>query len=337
MKIVRFVGIDHPIYLAIFDNNYQKCMSFVRLQECYESPCPRFYHCRFTLEDFMAWYVENQASQKGLFTYPNDWEGFNVPGYIVEFFRTDPNHSRFELELLEKLDAARQRYGDVKGRNYYLIGSTWDDKSTMRHELRHGLFYCDKEYRKKALRIIRQHSLKSFRKNLRNDGYNAHVVEDEINAYATTGWRRRTKPTQEMLTVRKKLRMMEKEHKVPFKVELDMRVVIAGSRTITNYMAVVKAIKESKFDISEVVSGTAKGVDSLGEYWALQNGVPVKRFPPNWKSHGRAAGVIRNNEMAEYADAVIVIWDGNSRGSKHMIDAARKAGCLVYEQIERQV
>lgn len=99
-----------------------------------------------------------------------------------------------------------------------------------------------------------------------------------------------------------------------------MRVVIAGSRSINDFDLIKEAVERSGFDITEVVSGTARGADRLGEHWARTNNVPIKMMPADWDKNGKAAGYIRNREMAEYADAAIIIWDGESRGSKNMID-----------------
>lgn len=110
-----------------------------------------------------------------------------------------------------------------------------------------------------------------------------------------------------------------------------MKVIIAGSRTIRNYYEVSQAIQDSGFKVTEVVSGGAAGVDLLGEEWARYNGyIPVRRFPADWTKHGKAAGPIRNGEMAAYADALIEIHDGESRGTADMIRQAEKAGLLVY-------
>ena len=57
----------------------------------------------------------------------------------------------------------------------------------------------------------------------------------------------------------------------------------------------------------------------MGRRWAIENGIPIKEFPANWQEFGRAAGPIRNGEMADYADALIAIWDGRSRGTADMI------------------
>jgi hypothetical protein len=112
-----------------------------------------------------------------------------------------------------------------------------------------------------------------------------------------------------------------------------MRVIIAGSRNIQDRKAVHRLLDQSKFDITEVVSGAAVGVDQFGEEWAMHNQIPIRRFHPNWKKHGKSAGVMRNVEMAEYADALIVIWNRKSPGSRNMIMVGekKKLPMEVYE------
>lgn len=103
-----------------------------------------------------------------------------------------------------------------------------------------------------------------------------------------------------------------------------MKLIIAGSRKLDLDDAKKKLNKflftfTEKYSIIEVVSGTATGADTIGEQWALSNNVKVNRMPAEWNKYGRAAGPIRNEEMGDYADAAVVLWDGESRGSKHMI------------------
>lgn len=109
-----------------------------------------------------------------------------------------------------------------------------------------------------------------------------------------------------------------------------MKVIIAGSRGITDGSIIEKAIIASGFEITEVVSGTARGVDQLGETWATMAGKKIAKFPADWDTHGKSAGYKRNQQMAEYADALIAIWDGESRGTKHMIDIMKKTGKPTY-------
>lgn len=108
-----------------------------------------------------------------------------------------------------------------------------------------------------------------------------------------------------------------------------MKTIIAGSRNIECFWVLEEAIEQSGFKITEVVSGCAKGVDRMGEVWAGYGGIPVKRFQPDW-SKGKGAGLKRNIEMAEYAEALIAVWDGVSRGTKHMIDVAKQRSLQVF-------
>ncbi len=117
-----------------------------------------------------------------------------------------------------------------------------------------------------------------------------------------------------------------------------MKIIIAGSRGITDYRHVEAAIVGAAFDITEVVSGNAIGVDILGEQWVgRQSGsIGLKIFKPNWNQHGRSAGIIRNKEMGDYADGLIAVWDGKSRGTKHMIEYMQGLGKPVYTLVVRK-
>lgn len=109
-----------------------------------------------------------------------------------------------------------------------------------------------------------------------------------------------------------------------------MKVIIAGSRQIEDYDIVVRAVQASEFHVTEVVSGMARGVDRLGLKYAKHYNLSAKHVPADWQKHGKAAGFIRNVEMAEYADALIAVWDGKSHGTAHMIAEARKRGLKVF-------
>lgn len=112
-----------------------------------------------------------------------------------------------------------------------------------------------------------------------------------------------------------------------------MRTIIAGSRDITDERYVVKAITLSKFEITSVVCGGARGVDTIGRVLAEKHGVPVAMFKADWDTHGKKAGYLRNEQMALNADALIAVWDGVSKGTKHMIDLAKKHNLQVYVHI----
>lgn len=109
-----------------------------------------------------------------------------------------------------------------------------------------------------------------------------------------------------------------------------MKVIIAGSRFITDYDLLLETIKEADFDITEVVCGAANGVDSMGERYAKENNIKLSYFYADWKTLGKAAGIKRNEVMAGYSDGLIALWDGKSPGTKHMISYAKKKGLKVY-------
>jgi len=103
-----------------------------------------------------------------------------------------------------------------------------------------------------------------------------------------------------------------------------MKVIVAGSRTFTDYELLKLTCDNIKNKITEIVSGGARGADKLGEQYAVESGFSIKQFPADWDRWGKSAGYKRNAEMAEYADALIAFWDGSSKGTKHMIDLAKK-------------
>ena len=109
-----------------------------------------------------------------------------------------------------------------------------------------------------------------------------------------------------------------------------MKVVIAGSRDIVDYDVLLKAIELCPFEITEVVSGRARGVDTLGERYAEEHHLKLHLFPADWKKFGNRAGPIRNGQMADFADAVLCAWDGKSTGTKNMMKQATDRGLPLY-------
>lgn len=114
-----------------------------------------------------------------------------------------------------------------------------------------------------------------------------------------------------------------------------MKVIIAGTRDFNNYTKLKEELDayRKSANITEIVSGGCRGTDLLGEKYAKENNIPIKRFPANWEVYGKKAGPIRNEEMAEYADCLIAFWDSKSRGTKNMIETMRKKrkSCSVVE------
>lgn len=108
------------------------------------------------------------------------------------------------------------------------------------------------------------------------------------------------------------------------------RVIIAGSRTITDYGILLDAVGKSMFEITEVLSGGARGVDTLAIRYAKERDIPYKIYKADWNKYGKSAGPIRNEEMINNADALIAIWDGKSRGTADIIRRAKRRGIKVF-------
>lgn len=123
------------------------------------------------------------------------------------------------------------------------------------------------------------------------------------------------------------------------------KIVVAGSRSFDNYVLLADTldsfiktimVSEKVTDI-EIVSGTAKGADKLGERYAQEHGYHIEKFPAYWEHYGKAAGPIRNEHMASYADFIFIFWDGQSKGSRSMIKCAqkhKKPHTIIFDNIE---
>jgi hypothetical protein len=121
-----------------------------------------------------------------------------------------------------------------------------------------------------------------------------------------------------------------------------MKTIIAGSRDCTDYSQLLVAVRLAKWEITEVVSGKARGVDLLGEQWATLHKVPIQPFPvtdEDYNKYGKGAPFIRNQRMADYGEALIALWDGHSSGTKDMINKAHKKGltiCIWRTDLQRE-
>lgn len=114
------------------------------------------------------------------------------------------------------------------------------------------------------------------------------------------------------------------------------KIIIAGGRDFNDYTLLTKVCNEAiprmaGDNTPVIISGGAAGADSLGEQYAQENGIAIERHPADWKKHGKAAGPIRNAEMAACADFMIAFWDGKSRGTQNMMMNAVKKDipCIV--------
>jgi hypothetical protein len=198
------------------EEKYDLAMTFLRMQEWYESP--KFHHKNFTLETFMRWYSKEFG--KGAFTYPKDWSGFNVPGEaaVAVLNHMAPLSEAEEKLLYRVIDMGLIIEPDPtrKGNNwglhllpapFYMVGTHGKaDPSDLPHEASHGKFCVFPDYRREVLRVLRRHNTKPLADKLLKMGYSKWTLEDEIHAYALTGWPEGFKPTPSLRDLRRELR-----------------------------------------------------------------------------------------------------------------------------------
>jgi hypothetical protein len=168
------------------------------MQEFYESP--KFRNKFFTIDDYIDWWCRHGKDKP--FDYMHEIAGYNIPGnYVVEwvrkFYIEGDTVSTREMAVLEKLvDLGLLDWEDLnRNKNvtdFYIIGTYKGiARSYLAHEIRHALFYLIPEYKDAILKVVRRHPCRQFRGRLLNDkevNYSKAVLEDEIHAYALTGF-----------------------------------------------------------------------------------------------------------------------------------------------------
>lgn len=112
-----------------------------------------------------------------------------------------------------------------------------------------------------------------------------------------------------------------------------MKIGIVGSRRYNNYSSFVKVVGEFLRSEDTLVSGGAKGADSLAEKFAKDIGVEIKVFKADWDKYGNSAGMIRNGLIVEESDFILAFWDGKSKGTKDTITKCENVGkeCIIFD------
>src|SRR5215472_17801457 len=103
-----------------------------------------------------------------------------------------------------------------------------------------------------------------------------------------------------------------------------MKLIIAGSRTFTNYQLLCQTLAPERHRITQVLTGDARGADRLGYRWAWKHAITHQLFRADWERFGKSAGVRRNHQMAQAGDVLLAFWDGQSAGTHHMISCMQQ-------------
>ena len=175
------------IYALKIADEHLRSFIFMRVQEFYESQNPKFFQNDYQIADFIKWYKEDFKKSK-YFTYGTDWGGFNIPSEAINTclkgLKEDPND--YDKMLMAIVDTIKK---DEDGR-FYLIGTDLSDGGLLDHEMAHGLYYTNLDYRKQIDSIITRMTPSMHKKvadSLLDMGYNQRVIDDEIQAYIATG------------------------------------------------------------------------------------------------------------------------------------------------------
>lgn len=186
--------IRPQIFAVSIKDNYQRTMLFCRYQEFYESPYEEIRNKFFTWEKFML--VYRNKWKKNLFTYPEDWSGFNIPSNIVEkgmnvFSKDKGPYDEIMKDIWYHCENYPLKYGKPRTK-WYLIGADSFKSSTMDHEIAHGLYYTNKEYKKNCDNLIsniKPTHYEKIRKKIVKMGYvdEKKIIDDEIQAFMSTG------------------------------------------------------------------------------------------------------------------------------------------------------
>ena len=190
----KIIEAKPNIFAVVVKDCYDRAMLFCRAQEYYECPNKKFRGKAFSIWDYMKWY----AADRNGFSYANDWSGFNIPyDIILECYRKQHCKkqsylSEWETPYDEVMWEILTKINRIKNDNEkcYVIGAGNTKGWTFQHEVCHGLWYTNSQYKKDATALLKTVDKKDyalFRKNLLNMGYTDKVVDDEIQAYLCFG------------------------------------------------------------------------------------------------------------------------------------------------------
>ena len=193
MKIqYKIEEVEPNVYAVIIPDNYHKAMLFCRVQEFYESPNPKFRGKAFSIWDFIEWY---SRQKKDAFTYAYDWGGFNIPLKTAwdcydKLKEYETPYDEIMDNIIRTIEMKMFNKKNTRNWNAYIIGADSTESDTFEHEICHGLYATNKEYKALVDEItetIEWQDYLKFEGNLLDMGYTAAVIPDEIQAYLNFG------------------------------------------------------------------------------------------------------------------------------------------------------
>jgi hypothetical protein len=182
------------IYCVEIDDDYDRAMLFCRYQEFYESQYKKFRGKPFTWMEYMRHY--KNAWKKRVFTYPDDWSGYNIPCNAIQkanhLFCKDTEYDHIMNDIYFYCANDAMEKNDGTRHDWYLIGASSKDKGTTNHEIAHGLYFTNKEYKKNVTNLIKNIKpihYEKLKKKLIKMGYvdDKKIIDDEIQAFMSTG------------------------------------------------------------------------------------------------------------------------------------------------------
>jgi hypothetical protein len=194
MKIDYKIEEVRPnVFAVIVKDHYHRAMLFCRVQEYYESPNPEFRGKNFSIWDYIEWYSRRNND---VFTYTYDWGGFNIPlktawDCYEKLKETETPYDKVMDEIIRTIEMTMFNKKNTRNWNAYIIGADSTESDTFEHEICHGLYATNKDYRELVDEVTIAIPLKdyqTFRKNLLKMGYNGIVIDDEIQAYLSTNY-----------------------------------------------------------------------------------------------------------------------------------------------------
>ncbi len=114
-----------------------------------------------------------------------------------------------------------------------------------------------------------------------------------------------------------------------------MKIAVVGSRSFDDYEFLKKILNYHTstlvYPCVQIISGGARGADTLAKQYATEHGLDIQEFIPDWDTHGKSAGYLRNEQIVDACDELVAFFDGKSRGTGHSVELAENAGKPVYK------